>query len=72
MRGIPRVVELWIDEYAARAMSEDLAVSRTAQVECEILTGVLARAMAGDLDAIEWLEGRELVSLPGRDVQAKA
>ena len=53
-------------------MSEDLAVSRTAQVECAVLTCVLTRAMAGDLNAIEWLEGRELVSLPGRDVQAKA
>ena len=53
-------------------MARDLVVSKIAQVECEILRCVLTRAMAGDLDAIEWLEGRELVSLPGRDVQAKA
>ena len=36
------------------------------RLEDAVLDGIIKRAKAGELDAVAWLEGRGLISLPGK------
>ena len=54
-------------EHEVRRLGNPVATgTATARLELEALTAIINAAGTGNLDAVEWLEGRGFISLPAR------